>query len=91
MSAVRSFVTTVQSQSENAVVTGFSFAAAIAWIDVVRWVIANVIKVNKTSGAFTTLAALLTTMLAVAVYLALKFLDPVNVREPQQPVYAVVG
>ena len=90
MSAIGTFVTTVQSQSQNAVVSGFSFAAAIAWMDVVRWVIANVIRVNKTSGAFTMLAALLTTMLAVAVYMALKFLDP-RVREPQQPVYAVVG
>jgi hypothetical protein len=75
----------------NSVVAGFSFAAAIAWMDVVRWVIANVIRVNKTSGAFTMLAALLTTMLAVAVYIGLKFIDPVNVREPQQPVYAIVG
>ena len=91
MSAVQTFVTSVQSQSMNSVVAGFSFAAAIAWMDVVRWVIANVIRVNKTSGAFTMLAALLTTMLAVAVYIGLKFVDPVNVRDPQQPVYAIVG
>lgn len=91
MSAVQTFVTSVQSHSMNSVVAGFSFAAAIAWMDVVRWVIANVIRVNKTSGAFTMLAALLTTMLAVAVYIGLKFVDPVNVREPQQPVYAIVG
>ena len=91
MSAVQTFVTSVQSHSMNSVVAGFSFAAAIAWMDVVRWVIANVIRVNKTSGAFTMLAALLTTMLAVAVYIGLKFVDPVHVREPQQPVYAIVG
>lgn len=89
MNAIGSFVDSVESQSLNSVVTGFSFAAAIAWMDVVRWVIANLVKVNKSSGAFTTLAALLTTMLAVTVYMVLKMLRPTKVREPQQPVYAV--
>jgi hypothetical protein len=91
MNRVGAFVNTVESHSVNAVVAGFSFAAAISWMDFVRWIIANVVKVNKTSGTFTFLAALLTTTLAVVVYMVLKFLDPKNVKEPQQPVYAVVG
>jgi len=91
MSGIGAIVSTVESQSLNSVVTGFSFAAAIAWMDFVRWAIANVVKVNKTSGVFTFLGALITTLLAVLVYLGLDFLRPNQVHEPQQPVYAVVG
>lgn len=91
MSGIGAIVSTVESQSLNSVVTGFSFAAAIAWMDFVRWAIANVVKVNKTSGVFTFLGALITTLLAVLVYLGLDFLRPEQVKEPQQPVYAVVG
>ena len=91
MSGIGAIVSTVESQSLNSVVTGFSFAAAIAWMDFVRWVIANVVKVNKTSGVFTFLGALVTTLLAVLVYIGLKFVRPAQVHEPQQPVYAVVG
>lgn len=89
MAGLVTLFNTVESQSLNSVVTGFSFAAAIAWMDVVRWIIANVIKVNKSSGSFTILAALLTTVLAAVVYMVLKFLQPGVVREPQQPIYAV--
>ena len=84
-------VDTVESQSLNAVVTGFSFAAAIAWMDFVRWVIGSLVKVNRTSGTFTFLGALATTILAVLVYMILKMVSPTKVKEPQQPVYAVVG
>ena len=79
---------TAESQSLNAIVTGFSFASAIAWMDVVRWLISNIIKVNKTSGAFTLLAAVLTTFLAIIVYMVLKLIMP-TLPPPQQPVYAV--
>ena len=83
------FINTVESQSLNAIVAGFSFASAIAWMDVVRWVIANVIKVNKTSGSFTILAAVLTTVLAIAVYMIAIKISP-SVKSPQ-PMYAVTG
>lgn len=82
------FLQTVQSQSLNAVVAGFSFASAIAWMDVVRWVIANFIKVNKSSGTFIVLAAVLTTVLAIVVYMLLSTLSP-DVKQPQSPIYAV--
>ena len=91
MSTFLTLANTVETQSLNAIVTGFSFAAAIAWMDVVRWIIANVIKVNKSSGSFTILAAFLTTLLAVIVYMLLKFVTPGGVKEPQPPVYAVVA
>ena len=83
-------LSTFESQSLNAVVAGFSFASAIAWMDVVRWIIANLIKVNKTSGAFTLLAAVLTTLLAVVVFIIIKKVSP-GIRQPSQPVYAVTG
>jgi len=89
MAGLVTLFNTVESQSLNSVVTGFSFAAAIAWMDVVRWIIANIIKVNKSSGSFVFIAALLTTVLAAVVYMVLKFLQPTVVREPQQPIYAV--
>ena len=91
MAGLVTLFNTVESQSLNSVVTGFSFAAAIAWMDVVRWIIANVVKVNRTSGSFTVLAALLTTVLAAVVYMVLKFLQPTVVREPREPVYAISG
>ena len=84
------FINTVESQSLNAIVAGFSFASAIAWMDVVRWVIANVIKVNRTSGSFTILAAVLTTVLSIVVYMLLTKLSP-SVKPSQPPMYAVTG
>ena len=81
--------TMVESQSLNAVVAGFSFASAIAWMDVVRWIISQVINVNKNGGNYYLLTALLTTVLAVIVYVIIKALA-VNVTiNQQQPVYAV--
>ena len=79
---------TFESQSLNAIVGGFSFAAAIAWMDVVRWIIANLVKVPKSSGAFTALAAVLTTLLSIVAYLVLSRLSS-KVREPSQAMYAV--
>lgn len=80
----------VESQSLNAVVAGFSFASAVAWMDVVRWVISNVINVNKNSGHHYVLTALLTTILAVVVFVITKALAVnVKISEPAPPVYAV--
>jgi hypothetical protein len=85
-----SIVGMVEMQSLNAIVAGFSFASAIAWMDVVRWIIANVIKVNKSSGVYVVLAALLTTLLAILVYIVLSKLSP-KVEVPSKPIYAVVA
>jgi hypothetical protein len=89
MSGLMNIATMVESQSLNAVVAGFSFASAIAWMDVVRWIISQVINVNKNGGNYYLLTALLTTVLAVIVYVIIKALA-VNVTiNQQQPVYAV--
>lgn len=81
--------TMVESQSLNAVVAGFSFASAIAWMDVVRWIISQVVNVNKNGGNYYLITALMTTVLAVLVFIIVKALA-VNVSiNQQQPVYAV--
>jgi hypothetical protein len=82
------FVSSVQSQSLNGVVAGFSFASALAWLDVARWIISAVVKVPKTSGLYVVLSALLITILSVVVYMVLNSFSK-SVREPSQPTYAV--
>ena len=78
----------LESQSLNAVVAGFSFAAALSWMDLVRWLVNQVVKVNKNGGMNYTLTALFTTLLSVTVYLVMSQVSS-RVRKPFQPVYAV--
>ena len=78
----------VETQGLNSLVTGFSFAAAIAWMDVVRAVISRVISVNKNGVANATVVAVLTTLLSVVVYMLLARLSP-GLAKPRQPIYAV--
>ena len=59
----------LETQSLNAIVAGFSFAAAMSWMDVVRWTISQVIKVPKNGGAQYALTAVLTTLLSIVVYM----------------------
>lgn len=59
----------VQSNSLNAVVGGFAFASAIAWLDVVRWMVSSFIDMPKTSGAYFFVSALMTTLISVLVYM----------------------
>ena len=78
----------VRSQSLNSVVGGFSFAAAIAWMDAVRWMISQVVKVNKNGGMYFVLTALFTTLLAVLAFTLVNMAQP-DVEKPKQPIYAV--
>ena len=57
----------LESQSLNAIVAGFSFAAALSWMDLVRWLVNQVVKVNKNGGMNYTLTALFTTLLSIFV------------------------
>lgn len=79
----------VKSTSLNAVVAGFAFAAAISWLDVVRWLVSSVIDMPKTSGGYYVLSALLTTLLAVLIYMI--FSKLVKGIEKPKPVYAVTA
>ena len=78
----------LEGQSLNAIVTGFSFAAALSWVDLVRWVVNQVVKVNKNGGMNYTLTALFTTLLSIFVYLAISRVSS-KVQRPQQPVFAI--
>ena len=78
----------LESQSLNAVVAGFSFAAALSWMDLVRWLVNQVVKVSKNGGMNYTLTALFTTLLSIVVYLAVSRLST-RVQKPAQPLYAV--
>ena len=78
----------IEGQALNSVVSGFSFAAAIAWMDVVRWLIPNIIKINKNGGGYFVLTALLTTIISVLVYVITSRISK-QVVKPQQAMYAV--
>ena len=78
----------LESQSLNAVVAGFSFAAALSWMDLVRWLVNQVVKVNKNGGMNYTLTALFTTLLSIVVYLGISRVST-RVSKPAQPSYAV--
>lgn len=78
----------LETQSLNAIVAGFSFAAALSWNDLVRWIIQQLIKVPKNGGAQYTLVAVLTTLLSIVVYLTISRISK-RVTKPAQPVYAI--
>ena len=82
------FVRELESQSLNAIVMGFSFAAALSWMDLVRWIVNQVVKVNKNGGMNYTLTAMLTTLLAVLVYIGVSRVST-RVQKPTQPLYAI--
>lgn len=82
----------VESQALDAIVAGFSFASAVAWMDVVRMIISQVIRVPKNAANYSVLVALLTTILAVVVFMITKRLagmQGVDVKKPAKPIYAV--
>ena len=85
-----SVVRTVESQSLNTVAAGFSFAAAIAWMDVVRAIVSRVVSSQKNGVMNASITALLTTLLSVVVYMALRRLSS-TVRQPGAPVFAVTA
>lgn len=77
------------SQSANFVVAGFSFGAAIAWMDVVRYVIAQVVSVPKNGGSYYLLSAIFTTLLAIVVFLLMN--KVLGTPKPAQPIFAVTA
>jgi hypothetical protein len=82
----------LETQSLNSIVAGFAFASAVAWMDVVRWIISQVVQVGKNGGQYYILSALFTTLLAIVVFMAIKALATnVKINEPQQPMYAVTA
>jgi len=87
---VMNIATQVESQSLNAVVAGFAFASAIAWMDVVRFIISMAISVNKNNPNYYVLSALFTTLMSILVYQVIKrFASNVTIAQPSAAVYAV--
>ena len=78
----------IRTQSLNFVVAGFSFAAAMSWMDFVRWAVTQLINVPKNSGTQYALTAVLTTLLSVIVYLVIAQVNG-RVAKPAQPVFAI--
>jgi hypothetical protein len=78
----------LETQSLNAIVAGFSFAAAMSWMDLVRWTLSQVVKVPKNGGTQYALTAILTTLLSVIVFMVVSRIS-VRVSKPAQPVFAV--
>lgn len=77
----------IKVQSLTAIVGGFSFASAIAWMDAVRWLISQVVKVQRNGGSYYFLTALFTTLLAVLAYTIISRLG--GKVERKQPIFAV--
>jgi hypothetical protein len=75
------------NDSLNFIVAGFSFASALAWMDVVRWFISAFVNVKSNSGTHYIGTAIITTVLTVVIFMlltksGLKFTKT-------QPIYAV--
>lgn len=90
MNTLKSVGIEFETQSLNAVVAGFSFASAIAWMDLVRWMISSLINVPKNGGSYFALTAVFTTILSIVIFMVLSKLSK-NVAKPQQPTYAVTA
>ena len=89
---VKSHVVSVASQLEgqalNSLVAGFSFASAIAWMDVVRVLVSMAVNSNKQGPLPLTMTALTTTLLSILVFMLVTRFST-RVKEPTAPVYAV--
>ena len=78
----------LETQSLNAIVAGFSFAAALSWNDLARWIIQQFVKTSKNGGMQYLLTAILTTLLSIVFFLVISRLSK-RVSKPVQPIYAV--
>jgi archaellum biogenesis ATPase FlaH len=90
MDQARNVGQAVEEQSLNTIVTGFSFAAALAWMDVVRALVSQVVSTQKNGVLNASLTALLTTLLSVVIFLVLSRVSK-RVVKPAPAVFAVTG
>jgi uncharacterized membrane protein required for colicin V production len=81
MSGVVSSVTGAFTPSVSA---GFFFATAIAWMDVIRWAISQLVNVSKNGGTYYFLSAIFTTLLSFIVLMALGRLQSVSKYQKDQ-------
>src|SRR5210317_1045284 len=78
----------LQTQTLNSIVGGFSFAAAMSWMDFIRWAITQLVRVPKNGGTQYALTAVLTSLLSVIVFMVISRING-RVKKPAQPVYAI--
>ena len=78
----------LQTQTLNSIVGGFSFAAAMPWMDLVRWITTQLVKVPKNSGSQYVLTAILTTLISIIVFMLISRING-QVKKPAQPVFAI--
>ena len=90
MDTVSAISSQFESQALNAVVAGFSFAAAISWMEVVRWILSQVVKEPRNGASYVFLTAIITTLLSIIVYVILSMVSK-KVAPPLPPVYAVTA
>ena len=57
---------------------GFFFATAIAWMDVIRYAISQLVNVSKNGGGYYLMSAIFTTLLSVIVLMILARLQGVS-------------
>ena len=86
-----SFSKDFELQSINAIVAGFSFASALAWMDLVRWVISKVITSGKNNGMSLAITAVLTTIISIIAFVFVSRVSRVKIQKPTQPIYAVTA
>jgi len=79
----------VRSQSLNAVVAGFGFASALAWLDFIRWLISVLVKVKANGGNFYLISALLTTLISVIAVMLITRFGGTEIKKTSPVVYAV--
>ena len=79
----------LQTQTLNSIVGGFSFAAAMSWMDFVRWTITQIIKVPKNGGAQYAMTAVLTSPLSGVVVLVISRVTG-NASKPAKPGVAII-
>jgi uncharacterized membrane protein YwzB len=85
---VSSLASSVETQGINSLVGGFSFASALAWYGLVQAIIEKYVKQGPGIQAHL-LAALLTTLLSILVFMIIKNFYRADLKEPQQPIFAV--
>jgi len=86
---VKTITSEFETQALNSIVAGFSFAAALSWMDLVRWATHQIIKVQKNSGLNYGVTAIITTLLSIIVYMILSRLSKRVTKPASTPIYAV--
>ena len=80
----------VQSEALSAVVAGFTFASAVAWMDFVRFAVSQIVKVKSSGATYYALTGIATTLLAVVAFSVIQMISKKKVEKPQV-VYAVTA